>query len=252
MTKRKPIIVGNWKLNHTQNDAAELAIAIKNVLGGLRDIDVGIAPTYPVLNRVHQAIGDSSLILAAQDCSIHEWGAYTGEVSVLAAKDVGCNAIIVGHSERREYFGEDDSLVNTKAKKVLEHGLMPIICIGEKLPDREANRTFDVVGRQLKGALAGLGSEMAEKIVLAYEPVWAIGTGKTATTAQAQEVHEFIRKELKSLWGDAAEQVRIQYGGSVKPENITGLMAQPDVDGALVGGAALKAESFIQILKFDR
>ena len=249
--KRRPIIVGNWKLNKTTAEAVELASAIRNVLGGVPDVDAGIAPTFPVLAKVHERIADSRLILAAQNCYAEDWGAYTGEVSVPALMDVGCQAVLVGHSERRQYFGEDDALVNKKTKKVLAHGLMPIICVGETLPEREGNRTFEVVERQLRGGLAGLEADTAAKIVLAYEPIWAIGTGKTATTGQAQEVHAFLRKTLRTIWGDAADIVRIQYGGSVKPDNITGLMAQPDVDGALVGGASLKAESFIALLKYN-
>ena len=251
-TKRMPIIVGNWKLNKTTNEALELATAIRNVMGGLSDITVGIAPTFPVLAAVNERIADSPLLLAAQNCYTEDWGAYTGELSAASLKDVGCQAIIVGHSERRQYFNEDDAMVNAKAKKALAEGMLPIICIGETLAEREAGRTFEVLGQQLQGSLAGLNADQATEIVLAYEPVWAIGTGVTATTAQAQEVHAFLRENLAELWGEAAEDVRIQYGGSVKPENIAGLMAQPDVDGALVGGASLDADSFIAILNYER
>ncbi|PIE65884.1 MAG: triose-phosphate isomerase [Deltaproteobacteria bacterium] len=251
-TKRTPIIVGNWKLNKTLDEAVELATAIRNALGGLKDLQVGIAPTFPVLSAVAERVSDSAMILAGQNCCEEDWGAYTGEVSVPALKDVGCNAVIVGHSERRQLYGETDHGVNAKVKKVLANEMMPIICIGETLAEREAERTFEVVERQLEGALEGLGADIATQIVIAYEPVWAIGTGLTATTAQAQEVHGFLRGKLEKLWGEAGQQVRIQYGGSVKPNNISGLMAQPDVDGALVGGAALSAESFIAILNYDR
>jgi triosephosphate isomerase len=252
MSNRKPIIIGNWKMNMLPGQAIELASAIRDALGGLKDIEVGVSPTYVCLPEVAKRCAGSELIVAAQNCHQEDSGAYTGEISVPMIKDIGCSHIIVGHSERRQYFGEDDSLVNRKAKKVLEHGLCPVICIGEQLAQREAGQTFEVVGRQLKGALDGIGAEKSDEIVIAYEPVWAIGTGKTATTAQAQEVHEFLRKTLRELWADAADKVRIQYGGSVKPDNITGLMAQPDVDGALVGGASLEPDSFIGILKYDR
>jgi triosephosphate isomerase len=251
-TKRRPIIVGNWKLNKTLGEAVELATAIRNALGGLNDIDVGISPTYPVLAAVSERVNDSAMILAGQNCYAEDWGAFTGEISVPALADVGCNAVIIGHSERRQFFGETDAGVNAKTKRVLAADMLPIVCIGESLAEREAERTFEVVGQQLTGALEGIGAEAAAKIVVAYEPVWAIGTGLTATTAQAQEVHGFLRGKLEELWGEASQEVRIQYGGSVKPNNISGLMAQPDVDGALVGGAALSAESFIAILNFDR
>lgn len=250
--RRKPIIVGNWKLNKTISEAVELATAVKNVLGGLLDLEAGIAPPFTALPAVAKRLEGSRLILAAQNCYHEDKGAFTGEVSAPLLKDAGCSHIIVGHSERRQYFGEDDALIGKKIKAVLRAGLTPIFCVGELLGEREAGRTNAVVERQLTGALEGLPPEQVGQLVIAYEPVWAIGTGKVATTAQAQEVHAFLRAKLRELHGAVADTVRIQYGGSVKPDNISGLMAQPDIDGALVGGASLDAQSFIGILKFNR
>jgi triosephosphate isomerase len=253
MSKRKPVIIGNWKMNKTPAEAVELANGVKAAFGGIKDVEAGIAPTYLALADVAKRIAGSGLILAAQNCATEDSGAYTGEISVPMLKSIGVTHVIVGHSERRQYYGETDASVNTKAKKVLEHGLAPVICIGETLAEREAERTFEVVERQLRGALEGIDAANADIIVLAYEPVWAIGTGKTASTAQAQEVHGFLRELLAKIWStEAAEKIRIQYGGSVKPNNITGLMAQPDVDGALVGGASLDVESFAALLKYER
>ena len=247
---RKPIIVGNWKLNKTVAEAVELATAIKNVLGGLGHVDAGVAPTFAALSEVAKRIEGSRLILAAQDCYHEDSGAFTGELSPPLLKDVGCTHVIIGHSERRQYFGETDESVNRKVHAALRHGMIPIMCIGEQLSEREAGRTFEVVERQLVGGLRDVPANQTRGIVIAYEPVWAIGTGKVATTAQAQEVHGFLRQKLGELYDSAvAEVVRIQYGGSVKPDNVSGLMAQPDIDGALVGGASLKADSFVAILK---
>jgi triosephosphate isomerase len=252
VTTRKPIIVGNWKLNKTIAESLELATAIKNVLGGLGDLEVGIAPPFTALHAVSKRLEDSKLILASQDCYFEDQGAYTGEVSAPLLKDVGCTRIIVGHSERRQYFNEDDALINKKVHAVLRAGLDPILCIGEQLAEREAGNTFQVVERQLKGGLAEVPKSQASRVVVAYEPVWAIGTGKVATTAQAQEVHGFLRGQLRELYGELADAIRIQYGGSVKPDNVSGLMAQPDIDGALVGGASLKADTFIELLRYKR
>ncbi|MBW2733225.1 MAG: triose-phosphate isomerase [Deltaproteobacteria bacterium] len=240
-------------MNCTIAESLDLASKLRDVLGGLRDIEVGISPPFTALSEVVKRVQDSDLIVAAQHCHVEDGGAFTGETSIPMIADLGCSHVLLGHSERRQYFGEDDRGVNAKAKKVLAAGMRPVICIGERLSEREANQTFEVVGRQLAGALEGLPASVAEQIVVAYEPVWAIGTGKTASTAQAQEVHGFLRGQLLEILGaEAGATVRIQYGGSVKPENISGLMAQPDVDGALVGGASLNAESFIGILKYDR
>ena len=253
MQKRKPVIIGNWKMFKTPAESAEVAAKLSSSLGGLRDIDVGIAPTFLALTEVVRRVGDSALIVAAQNCAVEDAGAFTGEVSVPMLKAAGVTHVLVGHSERRQLFGEDDTLIQRKLQKVIEHGLVPVLCIGETLSEREAERTFEVVERQLRVALANLGEDHAARLIVAYEPVWAIGTGRTATTAQAQEVHAFLRKLLGQIWSpEAAERVRLQYGGSVKPDNIAGLMAQPDVDGALVGGASLEAGSFVAILKYER
>lgn len=251
--KRKPIIVGNWKLNKTRQQAIDLAIGIRNILASVPHLDVGIAPPFTALSAVSQRIQESRLILAAQNCIDVDWGAYTGEVSVPMLADAGCSHIIVGHSERRQFFAETDAVVNRKVRAILKHGLIPILCIGEHLEERQAGKAFEIVETQLLGGLETVSAEQASKIVLAYEPVWAIGTGHVATPEQAQEVHGFLRKVLVNRFGgDMANQIRIQYGGSVKPDNIRGLMEQPDIDGALVGGASLDAESFIKILKFER
>jgi len=252
MERRRPIIVGNWKLHKTVGEALELATAIKNVLGGLPHLDVGIAPPFTALSAVAKRLEGSKLILAAQNCTHEDQGAFTGEVSVPMLADVGCTHVIVGHSERRQYYGEDDELINKKVRAVLRHGLSPIFCIGEHLSQREAGDTFAVVERQLSTGLRGVSPAEAERVVVAYEPVWAIGTGQVATTGQAQEVHAFLRGKLKEIFSDVADSIRIQYGGSVKASNAPGLMAQSDIDGGLVGGASLKAEDFIGILKFKQ
>ena len=249
MENRKPIVVGNWKLNKTLSEALDLATEIRNVAGALHTGEVGIAPPFTAIYSVAQRLEGSKVILAAQDCYHEDCGAYTGEISAPLLADVGCTHVIVGHSERRQFFGEEDGLVNKKVHAVLRASLTPILCIGELLSEREAGNTFAVVERQLLGALEGLDEELVSRIVVAYEPVWAIGTGKVATTVEAQEVHGFLRGKLTDRYGEAvAQMIRIQYGGSVKGENFAGLMAQPDIDGGLVGGASLKAESFIDII----
>ncbi|MFH1130793.1 MAG: triose-phosphate isomerase [Pseudomonadota bacterium] len=250
--KRKPIIIGNWKMNKTVAESLELATAIKNAMGGLGQLEVGIAPPFGALWAVAKRIEESKLILAAQNCHFESSGAYTGEISAAMLADIGCSHVILGHSERRQFFAEDDALINKKLKSVLAQKLTPVLCVGEQLAEREAGRTFEVTERQLVGSLDGIGKEQAAGLVLAYEPVWAIGTGKVATTAQAQEVHVFLRNKLRDLFGDTANEIRIQYGGSVKPDNIRGLMTQPDIDGALVGGASLTADNFVAILRYNR
>ncbi len=250
---RKPIVVGNWKLNKTVDEAVDLATEIRNIAGSLHKGEVGVAPPYTALAAVAERLADSNVILAAQDCYHEDHGAFTGEVSAPMLGDVGCTHVIVGHSERRQFFGEEDGLVNKKVKAVLRASLTPILCIGELLTEREGGNTFNVVERQLFGALDGLDEELVSRIVVAYEPVWAIGTGVVATTVQAQEVHGFLRGKLTERYGEpVAHAMRIQYGGSVKGNNFEGLMAQPDIDGGLVGGASLKAESFIDIIKHFR
>jgi triosephosphate isomerase (TIM) len=249
---RRTIIAGNWKLYKTIGDAIELANGLKRELFNLNtdNIEVVICPVFTGLSETAEVIAESNIQLGAQDCYWQDEGAFTGEVSPKMIKDAGCKFVIIGHSERRQYFAETNDTVNKKVKAALKTGLLPIVCVGETLAEREANRTFDVLTDHLQNGLQGLTVEDMEKVVIAYEPVWAIGTGKTATPDQAEEAHKFIRGLLAKLFGkDTAAQIRIQYGGSVKPENITELMKQPDIDGALVGGASLSVESFASIVK---
>lgn len=215
------------------------------------DVEVVLCPVYTALETVRRVVEGSSVKLGAQDMFWEESGAFTGEVSASLLKDAGCSLVIIGHSERRQYFHETNETVNRKVKAALAEDLIPIMCVGETLPEREAGKVEAVVSDHLLYGLAGLSSEEISKIIIAYEPVWAIGTGKTATPEQAQEVHQLIRKLLAKVSDPGtAEKVRIQYGGSVKPDNIKVLMAQPDIDGALVGGASLKAETFVPLVKF--
>lgn len=249
-TMRTPIIAGNWKLNKTIPEAVELTSELKGLVAATNNVDIVVAPPFTALDAVSKVISDTNIALAAQDVYWEDSGAYTGEVSGAMLKDAGCEYVIVGHSERRQYFNETNESVNQKVKTVLSHGLKPIICVGEQLDDREAGRTEVVIDDHVSGAVKNIASDAFSSCIIAYEPVWAIGTGKTATPEQAQEVHNYIRTLLKETYSDEiAAQVRIQYGGSVKPENAAELMAKPDVDGALVGGASLQAESFAQIVK---
>ena len=248
---RKTIIAGNWKLYKTITEAIELANGLKRDLFKVsaEDVDIVVCPVYTALSEVAEVVANSNIALGAQDAYWQDEGAFTGEVSVKMLKDAGCAYVIIGHSERRQFFSETNETVNKKIKAVLGHGLTPIMCCGEMLAEREAGNTFKVLDDHLTNGLKGFTAEEAEKIVIAYEPVWAIGTGKTATPAQAQEAHQYIRNTLAKLFGkDVASRIRIQYGGSVKPENIEELMRQPDVDGALVGGASLKVDSFAGIV----
>lgn len=250
---RRPILAGNWKMNTSLNEAVQLVTGLKREVDGVTDVDIVVCPPFTHLTTINDVIEGSNIALGAQNMYVTESGAYTGEISPTMLKDAGCTYVILGHSERREYFKESDEFINTKVKKALEHGLTPIICVGETLEQREQGITSDIVSTQVKGCLAGLSDSDMLKCVLAYEPVWAIGTGKTATDEQAQEVHALIRSLLVELFSDSvASQIRIQYGGSVKPDNVAGLMSQPDIDGALVGGASLKADSFAQIVKFNK
>jgi triosephosphate isomerase len=250
MSARKPFVCGNWKLHKTIDESLELATAIKNAVGPVRDVEVAVAPVYTALHAVAKRLEGSSVAVAAQDCFWEDQGAFTGEVSAKLLKDVGCTWVILGHSERRQHFGELDAGVNLKLKAVLRNGLKPILCVGETEKERDAGETFGRVRTQLDGGLRDISAEDAEKVVIAYEPVWAIGTGRTATPQQAEEVHAFIRSNLSEKWGKKAEQVRIQYGGSVKPDNAAQLLSQPNIDGALVGGASLKADDFLRIVKY--
>ena len=246
---RTPIIAGNWKLNKTISEAVALTTALKALVADDTGVEVIVAPPFTALSAVSDAIAGSNIRLAAQDVYWEDSGAFTGEVSVPMLKDAGCDYVIIGHSERRQYFGETNDSVNQKVKAALAHGLKPIICVGEQLEEREAGQTEAVIKSHVTGGIAGLSATDLSSCVIAYEPVWAIGTGKTATPAQAQEVHNFIRGLLtKGYSAEVASQICIQYGGSVKPENAVELMSQPDVDGALVGGASLEAESFAKIV----
>jgi len=249
---RKPIIAGNWKMNKTAVEARELVMALTDKLAGATDVEIVVAPPFTALSAVAEVIKGSNIKLSAQDMYWEKSGAFTGEVSPLMLKDLGCEYVIIGHSERRIYFAETNETVNKKVKSAHEHSLKPIVCVGEKLEEREAGITNSVVKDHVTNGLAGLTEGQILATVIAYEPVWAIGTGKTATPEQAQEVHKFIRELLSEMYSwSVANAVRIQYGGSVKPDNIAQLMAQPDIDGALVGGASLDASSFAQIVKLS-
>lgn len=250
---RTPIIAGNWKLNKTVSDAVLLTTDLAELVDNISDVQIVVAPVFTALSNVHDVINGSNIQLAAQDLYWEDSGAFTGEVSAPMLKDVGCDYVIIGHSERRQYFGETNETVNQKVKAALSHELKPIICVGELLEERETGKTEAVIEDHVKGGIGDLTESEMESCVIAYEPVWAIGTGKTATPDQAQEVHSFIRDILKDCYSDKlASKIRIQYGGSVKPENAAELMSQQDVDGALVGGASLDAESFAEIVKQSR
>ena len=244
---RRKFVCGNWKMFKTTAEAVALVRELRQRLN--TQVQVAVAPPFTALSKVKDALVGSPLQLFAQDCHFEKQGAFTGAISAGMLVEVGCDGVILGHSERRQLFGETDEGVNKKLRAALEAGLHPIVCVGETLQEREANRTWEVVSRQLRGAFAGMPAEQVGRATIAYEPVWAIGTGKVATTGQAQEVHAQIRGLLRELGGPAvAEAVRIQYGGSVKPENAAELLSQPDIDGALVGGASLKAEDFARII----
>jgi len=247
---RKPIIAGNWKMFNTINEAVELVNGLKRNLSDVDQVDIVVSPTYTALSDVNELLIDSNIKLSAQNVYFQENGAFTGEISPHMLKDVGCTYVIIGHSERRKYFGETNETVSKKVKKALEVELLPIVCVGESLEDRESGKTFDVVRDHVEGSLDGLTADDMKNVIIAYEPVWAIGTGKTATPDQAQEVHKYIRELLKNIFDEeVSNNTRIQYGGSVKPDNIKELMAQEDLDGALVGGASLKVDSFTDIVK---
>jgi triosephosphate isomerase len=247
---RKKFIAGNWKMYKTATEAVDFARAIKSRMGEVA-VQTAVAAPFTALAALAAELRGSRIELAAQNCHWEKEGAFTGEISVGMLKDLGVRHVIVAHSERRQYFGETNETANRKVKAALAGGLGVILCVGETLADREAGRTFAVVKEHVTGGLAGLGAADMADVVIAYEPVWAIGTGRTATPDQAQEVHAYIRGLLKELFGPAvADATRIQYGGSVKPDNVKELMAQPDVDGALVGGASLKPDSFEALLKF--
>ncbi len=248
---RRKFVCGNWKMHKTAGDAISLATeVVAGLAGAAGKVQVAVAPPFTALHAVAQALTRGGPVeLAAQNVHWEAQGAFTGEISAAMLADACCTHCIVGHSERRQLFGETDDAVRKKVGALLQANIRPIVCVGETLAEREANRTLEVVDRQVRRGLAGLPAEVLAAVTIAYEPVWAIGTGKTATAAQAQEVHAAIRKILRELGGAMADQVRIQYGGSVKPDNAAELMSQPDVDGALVGGASLKVNDFVAIVK---
>ncbi|MCH7895742.1 MAG: triose-phosphate isomerase [Candidatus Methylomirabilales bacterium] len=250
---RIPLMAGNWKMYQTTADAVVLVERLQALCGENDEVEVVVCPPFTALPAVVKALKGSRIGVGAQNMHWEKEGAYTGEISPVMLRDLGCRYVILGHSERRQYFGETDLEVNRKLRAALESGLTPILCIGETLEEREAGRTLQVVEGQLQGGLNGVSPQAAAGIALAYEPVWAIGTGLTATPEQAGAVHAFIRKRLAELWGEgAAMAVRILYGGSVKPDNIDALMAESEIDGALVGGSSLKAEAFARIVQFEK
>jgi triosephosphate isomerase len=249
---RTPIVVGNWKLNKTIAEALALVTELKNQLGSLREIDIGVAPVATAVHDVAKRCEGSNVKVFGQTCHHEERGAFTGEVAPSLLLDAGAAGVIVGHSERRTLFGETSEVVGKKARRAIDAGLLTIVCVGETERERDAGRTTAVIDEQFAGGFAAVEGKDLGKVVIAYEPVWAIGTGRTATPAQAQEVHAHLRGLLAARYADAGRGVRIQYGGSVKPDNAMELMAQPDIDGALVGGASLKAEDFTAIVKAAR
>ena len=249
---RKPVIAGNWKMYKLLGEAIDTAVALKALVANANHCDVVIAPVFTALKNVADRLEGSNIRVAAQNCAAEsKHGAHTGEVAADMIKDVGCSHVIIGHSERRQFYGETDSSVNAKTKSAIQGGLVAIVCVGETLSERESGKAESIVQTQLIKGLDGLTVADTERIIIAYEPVWAIGTGKTATPEQAQEMHGVIRRTIAETHGaDVANAMRILYGGSVKPENIAELMSQEDVDGALVGGASLDAESFAKIVNY--
>jgi triosephosphate isomerase len=249
---RAPLIAGNWKMHGTRHDAVALAGGIRAALAGVTGREVLVAPPFTALGAVADVLRNSPVMLAAQNLHWESKGAFTGEVSAAMVRESGCTHVIIGHSERRQYFAETDESVAKKTAAAQASGLTPIVCVGETLEQREAGHTLGVIEQQLRRGLLGRNGAAIRALVIAYEPVWAIGTGRVATPGQAQEVHAFIRRMLGELGGAAAERdCRVLYGGSVKPDNIDDLMRQPDIDGALVGGASLEVESFVRIVNFE-
>jgi len=248
---RVPFICGNWKMYKTIPEALAFVEACKPRLAGIKDVEIGLAAPFTALKSLADVCRGSNIRVGGQNCHWEEQGAFTGEISPAMLRDAGCAFVVIGHSERRQYFGETDETVNRKIKAALKAGLQVIMCIGETLQQREKGETMMVLEKQVRNGLAGMEAALMARMVIAYEPVWAIGTGKTATPGQAQEAHAFIRGVVKGIFNaDMAASIRIQYGGSVKPENIRDIMAQPDVDGALVGGASLAPDSFEKLVKF--
>lgn len=248
-----PFIAGNWKMHTTVNQAASLVLNIRDVIKGADNVEVAIAPPFTALHHINYLLAETSIRLCAQDVFWEKEGAYTGEISPAMLKDVGCQYVIIGHSERRQYFNETDEVINKKVVASLKEGVKPILCVGESLEQREKRKTLLIVKNQVEEGLKSVSNGQMKDMVIAYEPIWAIGTGKTATPEQAEEVHNSIRELLYEMFGlGAVKDTRVIYGGSVKPDNIDMLMAQPNIDGALVGGASLKAEEFARIVKFQR
>ena len=251
MSLRRPLIAGNWKMYKTCSEAVATADRLKHLVKDVSKVDIMIAPSFTSLSLVSEVLSGSNIHLGAQNLSWHAEGAYTGEISAGMLKSTGCDHVILGHSERRQYFQETDETVNKRIVTAIKEGLVPVFCVGETENEREKNITFSVLDKQVTSGLQNIALEDLGTLVIAYEPVWAIGTGKTATTEQAQEVHQFLRSLLEKSYGsDFAASIRILYGGSVKPANIAELMSMPDVDGGLVGGASLDAETFSKIVLF--
>lgn len=251
MNIRKPLIAGNWKMFKTCSEAMETAKLLVTRIADVTNVDVMIAPAFTALAQVGDIVKGSNLSLGAQNIFWEKEGAFTGEISPQMLVSTGCRYVIIGHSERRQFFGDTDEAVNKKINAAIQADLIPVFCVGESAEERESNETFSVLDKQITKGLKGFGLEELKNLIIAYEPVWAIGTGKTATDDQAQEVHHFLRTLLGKQFGNSfAETVRILYGGSVKPNNVSGLMAKPDIDGALVGGASLDAEIFSEIVHF--
>lgn len=249
---RTPIFVANWKMHMTAAEAVAFAEAFLPQVAGAKGIEIAIAPPFTALDRLARALAGSNVGLAAQNVNPELKGAFTGEIAPGMLAELGCRYAIVGHSERRTYYGESDAYVANKAAALFAANVTPIVCVGESLEEREAGRTIDVVAGQLAGSLALVPEARASELVIAYEPIWAIGTGRTATPETAQQVHAFVRERMRARFGAAGDAIRIQYGGSVKPDNVDDLMAQPDIDGALVGGASLDPAAFSRIVRFEK
>ena len=247
---RKPLIVGNWKMNNTTVESIDLTDRLKKAVENIKGVEIVVVPPFTSLDKVRGAIKGSNIKLGAQNLFWEDKGAYTGEVSPLMIEDLGCEYVIIGHSERREYFKESDEIVNKKIKAALRNKLKAIVCVGESLKEREEDKTMQVIESQVKKGLQGLSLSEAKELIIAYEPVWAIGTGRNATPAQANEVHTYIRKLVSQIFNEGiASNIKILYGGSVKPSNSAELMSEKEIDGALVGGASLEADSFAEIVR---
>lgn len=249
---RKPLMAGNWKMHKNIPEAIAMVKELKPMIADVKDVDVLICPVFTAVYPLANEVKGSNIHIGAQNVYWEPKGAFTGEIAVNMLADAGASFVIIGHSERRQYFCETDETVNKRTKATLDAGLIPIVCVGETLQERESDNTFKVIEKQVRDGIKNFSKEEAGKIVIAYEPVWAIGTGKTASPQQAQEVHEFIRNIYSQMYGaDIADKVRILYGGSVKPDNVSELMKQKDIDGGLVGGASLEASSFAKLVKFN-